>query len=406
MNTFYARTVEDVQACVRDHAAALADVAQADALARVGATAQAAAAAPADTRGGGAAAAVLLPVAGRSKSALSSARGAGVMLDVSALAGVTEYQPAECTFTAWAGTRVADVEGMLAEHGQYLPFEPPFADRGATLGGTVAAALSGPGRLRYGGIRDFLLGVRFVDGTGRVIRGGGRVVKNAAGFYLQHLLLGSLGTLGVLTEITCKVFPRAQARTTMVADYQTLTAAVDALARLRRSPFELEAAELVPPGRLLLRLGGSRAALGARAASLSTWLRETGASVQQIVDDADEQRTWHEARELTWAPDGVPLVKVSTTLSRIPHLDQQLTTAGEPPARRYGAGGDITWIAWPHPLASLDALLIDLDMPGLLVIGGDNTDPLLGRRPDAAFLARVRQTLDPRGLFGRAPAED
>jgi glycolate oxidase FAD binding subunit len=387
MTTFHARTVEDVQACVREHAAARTD---------------------AGARAGGvdAAAAALLPVAGRSKSALSSAPASCVLLDVSALAGVVEYQPAECTFTAWAGTRVADVEAMLAERGQYLPFEPPFADRGATLGGTVAAAHSGPGRFRYGGIRDFLLGVRFVDGTGRVIRGGGRVVKNAAGFYLQHLLLGSLGTLGVLTEITCKVFPRAQAQTTVVADYQTLTAAVDALARLRRSPFELEAAELVPPGRLLLRLGGSRAALGTRAASLSTWLRDTGAAAHQIVDDTDEQRTWHEARELTWAPASVPLVKVSTTLSRIARLDQQLTAAGANPARRYGAGGDITWIAWPHPLATLDTLLTDLDMPGLSVLGGDNTDPLLGRRPDAALLARVRQTLDPRGLFGRISAGD
>jgi glycolate oxidase FAD binding subunit len=317
----------------------------------------------------------------------------------------------------------------------------------------VAAALSGPGRFRYGGIRDFLLGVRFVDGTGRVIRGGGRVVKNAAGFYLQHLLLGSLGTLGVLTEITCKVFPRAQAQTTIVSEHETLTAAVDALARLRRSPFELEAAELVPPGRLLLRLGGSRAALDSRAANLSAWLRETGGAVRQIVDDTDEQRAWHDARELTWAPAGVPLIKVSTTLGRIARLDQQLTSpsssnsSGEAtPVRRYGAGGDITWIAWPHPLSALDALLTELDLPGLLVLAGDSpasprlnarpdlppdaqpdsvspeaqaastpreshapslaSGPLLGRRPDAGFLARVRRTLDPRGLFGRLTPDD
>jgi glycolate oxidase FAD binding subunit len=389
MRTAQARTVEDVQECVRAHGDEGHSV-------------------------------PLRPVAGRSKSALSSEQPACVSLDVSAIAGVIDYQPDECTFSARAATRVADVEAMLAERGQYLPFEPPFVDRGATLGGTVAAALSGPGRLRYGGVRDFLLGVRFVDGEGRIIRGGGRVVKNAAGFYLQHLLLGSLGTLGVLTEITCKVFPRPQARTTLVSDHGTLTAALDALARLRRSPFELESAELIPPARLLLRLGGSRGALAARAANLSAWLRGSGSAasggvpsgaagaqvgaapaavtVRQIVDEEEERQCWHEARELTWAPAGVPLVKVATTLGRLDRLDQRL--AADNPARRYGAGGDIAWIAWPHALSTLDTLLTDLALPGLVVIGdAPEPDAFLGQRPDPAFLARVRRTLDPRRVF-------
>jgi glycolate oxidase FAD binding subunit len=322
--------------------------------------------------------------------------------------------------------------------------------------------LSGPGRLRYGGVRDFLLGVRFVDGEGRLIRGGGRVVKNAAGFYLQHLLLGSLGTLGVLTEITCKVFPRPQARTTLVCDYETLGAALDTLARLRRSPFEVESAELVPPARLLLRLGGSRNALAARAANLSAWLQQAGGAasgaaadgaaavtLHQIVDEDEERRCWHEARELTWAPAGVPLVKVATPLGRLGRLEEQL--AKDNPARRYGAGGDIAWIAWPHARSKLDAILTDLALPGLVVIGQAEQlpdsarpvpgsalqppgsgqlpgsagqlpdsagqrpgsalgplsdrlvatfiDPYLGPRPDPTFLARVRRTLDPRGVF-------
>jgi glycolate oxidase FAD binding subunit len=366
LQTFHARTVEEVQACVREHGDA-----------------------------------VLRAVAGRSKSALSSPRAPCVTLDVSALTGIIDYQPDECTFTARAATRIADVEAMLAERGQYLPFEPPFADRGATLGGTVAAALSGPGRFRYGGVRDFLLGVRFVDGAGRAIRGGGRVVKNAAGFYFQHLMLGSLGTLGVLTEVTFKVFPRPQARTTLVSDHETLTAALDTLARLRRSPFELEAAELVPPARLLLRLGGSSGALASRATSLSTWLRASGAAVRQIADAAEERQCWHDARELTWAlaMPAVPLVKVATTLGRVGRLEQQLAAADPAPARRYGAGGDVAWIAWPHALPRLDALLTGLEMPGLIVVGDHVADPYLGTRPDPAFLSRVRRTLDPRGVF-------
>lgn len=374
MKTFHARTVEDVQACVREHV---------DARRR--------GAGDVEHRG------PLRPVAGRSKTALSG--GDGAMLDTSAIAGVIDYQPDECTFTARAATRVDDVEAMLTARGQYLPFEPPFATRGATLGGTVAAALSGPGRLRYGGVRDFLLGVRFVDGEARVIRGGGRVVKNAAGFYFQHLLLGSLGTLGVLTELTFKVFPTPQARATLIADHETLTAAIDTLSRLRRSTFELDAAELIPPGRLLLRLGGSPTALTSRVDKVSGWLCTAGAvALRQLADD-EEQRYWHEARELTWAPTSPALVKVATSLGRIAQLDQHLADA----TRRYGAGGDVAWIAWPHGLSRLDSILGELGLPGMVVIGDDAREPfagpLLGRRPDEAFLSRVRRTLDPHGVF-------
>jgi glycolate oxidase FAD binding subunit len=364
-----ARTVEEVQACVRDFA---------------------------DARRRGAPAQPLRAISGRSKSALSGPHVGCVTMDVSRMSGVLEYQADECTFTARAATRIDEVEAMLAERGQYLPFEPPFADRGATLGGTVATALSGPGRLRYGGVRDFLLGVRFVDGQARAIRGGGRVVKNAAGFYLQHLLLGSLGTLGVLTELTFKVFPKPERHATLIADHETIAATIDTIARLRRSTFELDAAELTPPGRLLLRLGGSADAMVARVDKLSEWLRTAGAAVREVVDPDEARRHWHDARELTWASTAAPMIKVAMTPSRIAQLDQRL---GDTP-RRYGVGGDVAWIAWPHALSDLDAILTELALPGLLVIGDDPTPgPFLGPRPDAAFLARVRQTLDPQGLF-------
>ena len=212
----------------------------------------------------------LRPVAGRTKPALSA--GAHQLIDVSALTGVIEYQAAECTFTARAATPIAEIERMLAADGLYLPFEPPLADAGATLGGTVAAGLSGPGRFRYGGVRDFLLGVQFVDGEARVLRGGGKVVKNAAGFSLQHAFLGSLGRLSVLTEVTFKVFPRAPAMLTVVMDFGTFARALDALVKLRRSTFELEAVDLLPPATLVVRLGGIDEMLKTRAAALVSFL--------------------------------------------------------------------------------------------------------------------------------------
>ncbi|MCY4408890.1 MAG: FAD-binding protein, partial [Caldilineaceae bacterium] len=126
---------------------------------------------------------------GGSKPALSlrDCEDDAQLLNLTTLKGVVEYQPDEYTFTARAGTSVAEIGAMLAEEGQYLPFDPPLAERGATLGGTVAAGLSGAGRYRYGGIRDFLIGIRFVDGQGQEIRGGGTVVKNAAGFDFPKL---------------------------------------------------------------------------------------------------------------------------------------------------------------------------------------------------------------------------
>ncbi len=146
--------------------------------------------------------------AGNSKPALTD----GANLSLQSLNGVLEYQPSEYTFTALAGTRISEVEDLLAQNRQYLPFDPPLAAAGATVGGTVAAGLSGSGRYRYGGVRDFLIGVTFISGDGRTVSGGGKVVKNAAGFDIPKLMVGSLGRFGVLVELTFKVFPRATRR--------------------------------------------------------------------------------------------------------------------------------------------------------------------------------------------------
>src|SRR5512143_1651914 len=150
----------------------------------------------------------VLPRGGGTKPALSTAHNGATVIDLAPLAGMLEYEPGEFVFTALAGTRLADVRAQLAEHGQYLPFDPLLVDRGATLGGTIAAGANGPGRYRYGGVRDFLLGVRFVDGAGEIVHAGGKVVKNSAGFDIPKLMVGSLGQLGALIEVSFKVFPQ------------------------------------------------------------------------------------------------------------------------------------------------------------------------------------------------------
>ena len=148
-----------------------------------------------------------LPVGAGTKPTPASPPAGYTAFSLTALRGIVEYEPGEYTFTARAGTPISEIAAELARHGQYLPFDPLLAEAGATLGGSIAAGLSGPGRLRYGGIRDFILGVQFVTGAGEVARGGGKVVKNAAGFDFPKLLVGSLGRLSSLVEAIVQSLP-------------------------------------------------------------------------------------------------------------------------------------------------------------------------------------------------------
>ncbi|GJL73651.1 MAG: glycolate oxidase subunit GlcE [Nitrosomonas sp.] len=136
-------------------------------------------------------------------------------LDVTACAGVIEYEPADLVVTAGAGTRLAELEAVLSKNGQMLAFEPPHFGSAATLGGCVATGLSGPRRASAGAVRDFVLGVRMLDGRGNDLRFGGQVMKNVAGYDISRLMVGSMGTLGVLTEISLKILPLPPADLTL-----------------------------------------------------------------------------------------------------------------------------------------------------------------------------------------------
>ena len=327
---------------------------------------------------------------GGSKTAL--VRAAPVVMDMSGLRGVLEYEPDEFTFTALAGTPVREINTLLAQHGQYLPFDPLLADRGATLGGTVAANSSGPGRYRYGGVRDFILGVQFVDGRGQLVRGGGKVVKNAAGFDLPKLMVGSLGQLGILVELTFKVFPQPPAYATLKADLPDLNTALETIYRLFTSPLELDALDLTPPGTLWLRQGGIEGALRPRLDQLRQFV-----GCGDILSGDEDATIWNDARELAWVPTQTTLVKVPLTPKRIPAL--HIALAAYDPVVRYSAGGNVAWIAWPTSLDILDGLLKKQGLRGLVLLGEPRPQPLIGVPPDAIFARRVRQALDPTGKF-------
>ncbi|HMN27437.1 MAG TPA: FAD-binding protein, partial [Caldilineaceae bacterium] len=253
-------------------------------------------------------ASAILPRGGGSKPALSSDRDGVALLDLRGLRGILEYEPGEYTFTALAGTPLADVQAALAEHGQYLPFDPPLVAAGATLGGTIAAGLSGSGRYRYGGVRDFLIGIRFVDGQGRLVRGGGKVVKNAAGFDLPKLMVGSLGRLGVLVEASFKVFPQPQSFASLTVSYPTLAEALAGMRAVADARLDIEALDIVtgwpaPSYTLWVRLGGWEAVLPARLAQLGQLL----AGGEEVSGPA-EAAFWAGVREFAWAPAGSTLV--------------------------------------------------------------------------------------------------
>ncbi len=131
------------------------------------------------------------------------------------LTGVTSYEPSELVVTARAGTPLAELEALLAAQGQCLPFEPPRFAHGGTVGGMVAAGLSGPARASVGAVRDYVLGATLVNGRGEVLRFGGTVMKNVAGYDVSRVLAGSLGTLGVIAEVSLKVLPVAPAEATL-----------------------------------------------------------------------------------------------------------------------------------------------------------------------------------------------
>jgi glycolate oxidase FAD binding subunit len=336
----------------------------------------------------------LLPVAGASKPALSLAREGVTAIDISDLRGITQYDPAELTITARAATPIAEVADALAQHGQYLPFDPPLAAAGATLGGAVAAATSGSNAFRHGGVRDFVIGVRLIDGLGRLVAGGGKVVKNAAGFDLPKLMVGSRGGLGVMTELSFKVFPRPRATVTHRYELGDLDVVLATIGRLCRGPLALDAIDLEPGGELVVRLGGAPEILGARSLRLAG---EVGADVE-ILEDAEDEAYWTAVAELTWVGGERAVIRVAVSPAVVPRLSAMVEACGA--LARYSLAANLAWIAWPptRPIDELSVALTELGLTGMALTGPD-APGLLGVPAGGLFAERVRSAFDPFNRF-------
>ena len=227
----------------------------------------------------------------------------GDLLETTALNGVVNYEPSELVVTVRAGTPLAELEAALAEKGQCLAFEPPhFGNAQATVGGMVAAGLAGPARAAVGGVRDYVLGLELLTGRAELLRFGGTVMKNVAGYDVSRLMVGAMGTLGLITEVSLKVLPVATAEATLrfVMDEAT---AIHQLNTWAGQPLPLNASSWVTDAgvpTLYLRLRGAVAAVEAACGMFTA--KHGGVRVDSPATRAD----WAAARDLKlpWFAEG------------------------------------------------------------------------------------------------------
>jgi glycolate oxidase FAD binding subunit len=207
-----------------------------------------------------------LDIRGGGTKAFYGGPARGEPLDVTGLAGISSYEPTELVVTVRAGTALAELEAALAECGQCLPFEPPRFFGGGTVGGMIATGLSGPARANVGSVRDHVLGVTLLNGRGEVLTFGGQVAKNVAGYDVSRLLVGSLGILGVICEVSLKVLPVPRAGATLLFECDERRA-LEQLNQWRSQPLPVNAGAWCE-GRLRLRLAGAVAAVSAACRKL------------------------------------------------------------------------------------------------------------------------------------------
>ena len=329
---------------------------------------------------------------------------AGQVLSVAGLSGITLYEPGALTLVAQAGTPVVDIEKELAKHNQRLAFEP-MDHRGLlglggepTIGGVFAANVSGPRRIAVGAARDFLLGVRFVDGQGRIIKNGGRVMKNVTGYDLVKLMAGSFGTLGVLSDVSLKVLPAPETEATLVVSGLSDVAAVAALSRGMGSPFEVTGAAHDPvAGQTLLRVEGFEDSVRYRIEQLRGVI---GPGELEVLAPEDSRARWVAVRDVA-AFQGVEgdVWRVSCKPSEGPGLAEKV--GGE--AHLFDWAGGLLWLR-VAPGMDVRARLGAFDGHATLVRATAETKAQFGTfQPETAGVAKLsaglRARFDPKGLF-------
>jgi glycolate oxidase FAD binding subunit len=326
-------------------------------------------------------------------------RAVGTVLQTSGLTGIELYEPGALTLVARAGTPLTEVEAVLAAERQRLAFEVPDLrgllgrDGASTVGGVVAANASGPRRVQVGACRDALLGVRFVDGTGAVIKNGGRVMKNVTGYDLVKLLAGSNGALGVLSEVSFRVQAVPEASVTLSAE----TDALQGLADLRRalgSPFDVSGAAYMS-GKAMLRLEGMAGSVRYRAGQLRALL---GGGWQE-----DAAADWRQLRDVTpFAGQAGAVWRLVVKPSEAGRIAAALS--GE---TIFDWGGGLIWLLTQDPGLDVRAAVAGAGHATLIrALPGMQGVPVFPPEPPgvAALTAGLRAKFDPRGIFNAGSA--
>ncbi len=327
----------------------------------------------------------------------------GVVLETGGLSGVTLYEPGALTLVARAGTPLAEVEAVLSAERQRLAFEVPdlrglLAREGvSTLGGVASANASGPRRVQVGAARDHLLGLRFVDGRGDVVKNGGRVMKNVTGYDLVKLLAGAQGKLGVLSEVSLKVQAIPEAEATLWRETGG-TAGLAALRAALGSPFDVSGAGLAG-GRAMIRLEGMEGSVAYRTAALRAHL----GGEWQVAGGAESAALWTRLRDVepfAGAPGAVWRLSMVPTAAA--GVEAALTAAGLPHRALYDWGGGLVWLLVDSPEAAAIRALPGLGhatlvrpLPGMEGVPAFHPEPAAL----AALTAGLRAKFDPRGLF-------
>lgn len=338
----------------------------------------------------------------------------GTTLSTRQMSGISLYEPGALTLVAQAGTPVADIKAALEKEGQRLAFEPVdyralLGTTGTpTIGAVVATNNSGPRRIAVGAARDFALGVRFVDGTGCVMKNGGRVMKNVTGYDLVKLLSGSHGTLGVLSEVSLKVLPKPETTACVLLQGLNDQTAIQAMSAALGSPFEVTGAAHIPVGLdgtpvTMIRIEGFENSVKYRSAQLIDLLGRFGPAditPQQDSDGYGPDAGWQWVRDVTAFADRAGDVwRLSIKPSDAPELVQRMQADGV----IYDWGGGLIW-ALTSGGTDLRARLGAFAGHATLVRASDKTrNAVANFQPESAPLAMLTQGLrakfDPRGLL-------
>ncbi len=325
----------------------------------------------------------------------------GDVLQTGGLAGVQLYEPGALTLVVRAGTPLAEVEALLASERQRLSFEVPDMrgllgrDGVSTIGGVVASNASGPRRMQSGACRDSLLGVRFVDGAGVIVKNGGRVMKNVTGYDLVKLMAGSQGALGVLTEVSLRVQALPEAEMTLVSE-QRLEAGLASLRAALGSPFDISGAAY-DQSRALIRIEGMAGSVAYRATELTKrlggdWAQVTGADSAALWADVRDARALHTQTSSIWRLHVKPTeaARIATALGGQTVIDW---------------GGALVWLALPGGIGT--QLRATLGPHGHATLirpapGDEGTPAAHPESPEvAALTAAIRAKFDPKRLFAQ-----